>query len=53
MKTLFKELKENIQNQFTEFQENMNKNLEKTQKQLNELREYKHQNKTKKILKKR
>jgi dihydroxyacetone kinase-like predicted kinase len=32
-------LKEDIQKQFNEFQESMDKKLEKTQKQLNELKE--------------
>jgi archaellum component FlaC len=49
-----KVLKENIQNQLNEFQENMDKKLEKTQKQLNELKEdfNKLQNKTMEIIKK-
>jgi hypothetical protein len=50
MISMFNELKENIQKQLKEFQENTNQKLERTQKQLNELRIFnKLQNETKVI----
>jgi hypothetical protein len=39
MEKLQEKVKQNIQNQLKEYQDNTNKKLEKTQKQLNELRE--------------
>jgi uncharacterized membrane-anchored protein YhcB (DUF1043 family) len=52
---MFKELTKDIQKQLNEFQESSDIKLEKTQKQLNELKEdiNKHWNEAKKIWKKR
>jgi DNA repair ATPase RecN len=55
MEKLQEMTKQNVQNELKQYQDILNKKLEKTQKQLNELREgfNKHQSERKKIIKKK